>query len=106
MMYEPTDICPYTERCGSFQSIIRIERELQNAWWRTAWERPPGAPEGDGEDDHGLDILQKRLENLALVRRRCLQFHNRCLKFWQFRAQDAGEMKVAARLISQTETHE
>ena len=106
MMYERTDTCPYTERCESFQSIIRIERELQNTWWKRTWERSPGASMEDGDHDHALDVLQKRLENLTLVKRRCLHFHKRCLKFWQLRAKDVGEMEVPAGLASRTGSSE
>jgi hypothetical protein len=105
-MYERTDMCPYTERCKSYQSIIRMERELQNTWLKRMWESPPGVSVGDGGRDQASDVLHKRLDNLMNVKTRCLHFHKRCLKFWQLRAKDAREMEAPAGLASRTRVYE
>jgi len=99
MMYEPTSICPYTERCENFQSIIRIGKELQNARWKMVWESSPSV--SIGNDNYKIDVLQQQMENLMRAKKKCLHYHKRCLKFWQLKEKEEKEMKVLGKIDSE-----
>jgi len=85
LMYERTNICPYTEVCENFQSIINVERWLYDFWGKAISGRTSPMHE-----DYTIVESERSMRDLVKAKEKCLRYHNRCLKFWQFKAQERG----------------
>lgn len=81
-MYERTDICPYTEICENFHSLIRIMNHLYGSQGKMISGETSLA-----SNNYITDDLEKTMKKLTIAKEKCLHYHNRCLKFWQFKAQ-------------------
>lgn len=82
VIYERKGLCPYTDVCESFKTIVNSERWMQKALSRLRREGADRLPMAEG--GYTVQTLHSRLEHLRKVRTRCYSHHGRCLRFWQF----------------------
>ena len=94
-MFERTDFCPYTERCESYQTISRAESWIERAMSRLRQEIARGLHPGDGNPS--IENFQWRLDHLRKVKERCYGYNGRCLRFWQFKADEDGRPLLRLR---------
>lgn len=87
-MYESTGVCPYTDRCESFQSILRVEGQLLRARREAFFGRTEVPP---GELYRILDSFHTDMEKINNAKERCIKFHYRCLRFWQLNKKEREE---------------
>ncbi len=81
-MFDPTSICPYTDRCESYRTILSSERWMQEELRSMRRQEANGrAPSGGG---YSIETLEIKLERLRKVRERCYKYKGRCLRYWQF----------------------
>ena len=81
-MFDPTSICPYTERCESYRTILSSERWMQVELRSMRRQGMDGhSPAGGG---YSIETLELKLERLRKVRERCYKYKGRCLRYWQF----------------------
>ncbi|RLI10640.1 hypothetical protein DRO42_00600 [Candidatus Bathyarchaeota archaeon] len=92
-MFERTDLCPYTDRCESFQIICRAESWMERELARLRRENA----QDFGDGGYSVQALQWRLEHMRRVRERCYSYNGRCLRFWQFKAREEGEIRPRRR---------
>lgn len=95
-MYERTTLCPYTEKCESYQTILRSERWMEHALSKLRREARQGTSSYCG---YTVEALQWRLEHMNRVKERCYKHNGRCLRFWQFMAKEEREPDLQHRIM-------
>ena len=88
-MFERPTLCPYTEVCESFQTICRAERWTEQALVKLWRERDLCLPPSD--NGYSIHTLQWRLNHMRLVKERCYNHCDSCLRFRQFKARQEEE---------------
>jgi hypothetical protein len=94
-MYERTSLCPYTEKCESYQTILRAERWMEHALSKLRREARQGVSSYCG---YTVEALNWRLEHMNRVKDRCYNRNGCCLRFWQFRAKEERESSLRHRI--------
>jgi len=94
-MYERTSLCPYTDRCESYQTILRSERWMEHALSKLRREARQGVSSYCG---YTVEALLWRLEHMNRVKERCYKHNGRCLRFWQFMANEKREPGLKHRM--------
>lgn len=90
-MFERTSTCPYTGRCESFKVIDNSESWMERELHRMRQVNMLGIPlAGFPFTPQGLNW---RLDHLRKVKERCYRYNGRCLRFWQFKAEDEGRLR-------------
>lgn len=82
VIFERRGLCPYTDICESYATIMNSERWMRKALYRLRKEGASSLSRAEGGCT--IQTLQDRLEHLRKVKRRCNDYHGRCLRFWQF----------------------
>lgn len=96
MIYERTGKCPYTERCGHYQSMLQIEEHLLKDRRDAAVNR--NSLERD-DYERIMEGHQKKLEDLSRAMTKCHEHKGRCLRFWQFVHDHAPEEATSSHVI-------
>jgi len=80
-IFQATSLCPYTEQCDSYRTMVNSERWMGKALTRLRREGLSALPrEEGGYTERGLE---ERLERLRSVKDRCHRHNGRCLRYWQ-----------------------
>jgi hypothetical protein len=103
VIYERKGLCPYTNVCESFKTMLNSERWMQKALIQLRREGADSFSRAEG--GYTVHTLQDRLEHLRKVRMRCYNHHGRCLRFWQFekKNEDAKSISLFKRRLEMKE---
>jgi len=93
-MFERTNLCPYTDQCESFQTIIRAQSWMEQALARLRFN---SFREPSSDSVNAIQTLQWKLAHSRVVKERCHSHIGRCLRFWQFKAKEEGELTLHRR---------
>jgi len=99
-VYDFNGVCPYTDRCDSFQTISRAERWMEEALLRMRKESVLDPSAVDGEPS--IYTLQWRLEHMRRVKERCYSYCHRCLRFRQFNSREGEGAAIPQRDLAWT----
>ena len=90
-MFERTNLCPYTDQCDSFLTIKRAENWMEKDLAGLMRGSARGYPLSG---DYAVEALMGRLEHTRRMKERCFSHNGRCLRFWQFKAKEEGELTL------------
>ena len=104
VIFDRRGLCPYTDICESYATIMNSERWMRKALYRLSKEGASSLPRAEG--GYTIQTLQDRLEHLRKVKSRCNDYHGRCLRFWQFekKREDNRSSSLVKRHLERRET--
>lgn len=100
IMYEKTGLCPHTEVCQSYKTIINSQHWMQRSLAKLRGSESKKLLKNEG--GYSTETLQSWLEKLKTIKNRCYAHHGRCLRYWQFEKKKE-ESEALSKIWSQVQ---